>query len=251
MDHGFSGQDFSIDRHGGVSAWKQIADKISRSIQSGEFDHTGRVPPETVLAERFGVNRHTVRNALAALVEEGLLSRVQGRGTMIEKREKLVFPITRRTRFTEGLGQQAGAIAREVVRSDIRPARKDVAEALHLKEGVPLACIFMIGFADQQPVSVAATYFPEARFGGIGELISHHHSVTKALNALGVADYVRVSTDVTGRTASTEEGAYLKLSGGAVVLEAASVNADLDGVPIQYSRTVFAADRIALRFDTP
>jgi GntR family phosphonate transport system transcriptional regulator len=56
---------------------------------------------------------------------------------------------------------------------------------------------------------------------------------------------------VTGRIASSEEAAHLKLSAGAVVLEAVSLNADLAGVPIQYSSTVFAGDRIALRFDTP
>jgi GntR family phosphonate transport system transcriptional regulator len=41
------------------------------------------------------------------------------------------------------------------------------------------------------------------------------------------------------------------LAAGSVVLEATSVNADLDLRPIQYSRTVFAAERISLRFDTP
>lgn len=251
MDHGFQPQDFSIDRHSGISAWKQIADTISRSIQSGEYDQTGRVPPETVLAERFGVNRHTVRNALASLVEEGLLSRVRGRGTMIEKREKLVFPISRRTRFTEGLAPQAGAIAREVIRSDVRPARKEMAEALHLNEGDLLVYVCMIGFADQQPVSLAATFFPHKRFPHMADFIGRHRSVTKALVEQGVGDYVRVSTDVTGRLATAEEVAHLKLGSGSVVLEAVSVNADLEGVPIQFSRTVFAADRISLRFDTP
>jgi GntR family phosphonate transport system transcriptional regulator len=247
----FSGQDFTLDRHNGISAWKQIADRISRSIQSGEFDQTGRVPPETVLAERFGVNRHTVRSALASLVEEGLLSRVQGRGTMVEKREKLVFPITRRTRFAEGIGRQAGEIARQVIGSDVRPASKDMAEALGLGEGEPLVWVTMIGFADQQPVSLATARFPANRFPRIAELIEHHRSVTAALAEQGIDDYVRVSTEVTGRIASSEEAAHLKLSAGAVVLEAVSLNADLAGVPIQYSSTVFAGDRIALRFDTP
>ena len=251
MDREFSGHDYSIDRTSGVSAWKQIADSISRSIESGEFDHTGRVPPETVLAERFGVNRHTVRNALAALVEEGLLSRVQGRGTMIEKREKMVFPITRRTRFAEGIGSQAGQITREVIRSDVRPATKEIAAQLKIAEGADLVTVLTIGFADRQPVSLATFYFPAARLPRMAELIRGHQSVTRALKEHGVEDYVRVSTEVTGRLASTEEAAHLKLSGNSVVLEVVSVNADLQGVPIQYSRTMFAGDKIALRFDTP
>ena len=64
----------------------------------------GMVPSEAQLAEQFGVNRHTVRSAMAALAEEGLLRKVQGRGTLIEKRDRLVFPIGRRTRFSGGIG---------------------------------------------------------------------------------------------------------------------------------------------------
>jgi GntR family phosphonate transport system transcriptional regulator len=251
MHPGFSDHEFAIDRGSGVSAWKQIADSISRSIQSGAFDDTGKLPPETVLAERFGVNRHTMRNALASLVEEGLLSRMQGRGTMIEKRERLVFPITRRTRFAEGLGGQAGALARQVIRSELRPASAEIAQSLELAEGVPLVCVTMLGAADDQPVSLATACFPQARFGRMAERIAELQSVTKALAEHGVADYVRISTDIIGRLATSEEAGSLRLAAGSVVLEATSVNADLDLRPIQYSRTVFAAERISLRFDTP
>jgi GntR family phosphonate transport system transcriptional regulator len=66
-----------------------------------------------------------------------------------------------------------------------------------------------------------------------------------------VDDYVRVSTEVTARMASAEESDRLALNGNQIVLETVAVNADSEGRPIQYSRTLFAADRIALRLDTP
>jgi GntR family transcriptional regulator, phosphonate transport system regulatory protein len=241
----------TIDRHSGISAWKQIADQISRSISSGEFDETGMVPPETVLAEKFGVNRHTVRSAIASLADEGLLKRVQGRGTLIEKRERLVFPISRRTRFSEGLGKQAAEMTTRVIASDEIAATDEIARALGLPEGHSVIRLRTLGLADQQPVSVATAYFDSVRFPGMADLVAHHHSVTRAFAAQGVEDYVRVSTEVTGRLASTEEAVALGLSSGAVVLEAVSVNADLAGLPIQYGRAVFAADRISLRLDTP
>ncbi|MEK1931687.1 MAG: GntR family transcriptional regulator, partial [Pararhizobium sp.] len=59
----------AVERQTGVALWRQIADLIRLSISNGDYDQTGMVPPEIVLAGQFGVNRHTVRSALAALAE--------------------------------------------------------------------------------------------------------------------------------------------------------------------------------------
>jgi GntR family phosphonate transport system transcriptional regulator len=241
---------FTIDRNNGVAAWKQIADQISRSIASGEFDDTGMVPPEVVLAEKFGVNRHTVRSAIASLAEEGLLKRVQGRGTLIEKREKLVLPISRRTRFSEGVGKQASEMGTQLISSEEIEAGREIADALNIPIGSRVLRLTLVGHADGRPVSTGTSHSEKARFPQMAELVAHHHSVTKAFAAQGVADYVRVSTEVTGRTATAQEASRLDLSPGAVVLVAQSLNADLQGRPIQYSRTVFAADKITLKLDT-
>lgn len=241
---------FAIDRNSGVSAWRQIADQISRSIVSGEFDDTGMVPPEMVLAEKFGVNRHTVRSAIASLAEEGVLKRVQGRGTLIEKRERLVFPISRRTRFSEGLGKQVAEMSTQLIAAEEVEATEEIADALRLPLEGTIVKVQTVGSADGQPVSLATSHFDKARFPDMAKLVARHHSVTKAFAAQGVADYVRVSTEVTGRAATAREASCLKLQPGAVVLVAQSINADLDGQPIQYSRTVFAADKISLRLDT-
>lgn len=243
--------EFRIDRRSGVSAWRQIADRISRAIEAGDYDDTGMVPPEMLLAERFGVNRHTVRNAIAALVEDGMLRRVQGRGTLIEKRERLVYPVGRRTRFSEGLSGQAADTDIRLVSEQEMEAAGPVAGALVLAPGATVICLRTLSFADGIPVARATHYFSHARFAGIGGLLSKHRSVTHALAAFGVDDYVRLSTEVTARMASTEEAGELRLGASPIVLETVAVNADPEGVPIQYSRTLFAADRIALRLDTP
>jgi GntR family transcriptional regulator, phosphonate transport system regulatory protein len=240
-----------IDRRSGVAAWKQIADRISRAIDAGEFDETGMVPPETQLAEHFGVNRHTVRNAIAALAEDGIVRRVQGRGTLIEKRERLVYPVGRRTRFSEGLGGQAGETDIKLLREDEHPASTAVASALALEPDATVIRLDTLSTADGVPVSLAAHYFDRSRFVDIGRKLAAYHSITRALAACGVDDYVRASTEVTARMASAEEADRLALTTNPIVLETMAINADSDGRPIQYSRTLFAADRIVLRLDTP
>jgi GntR family phosphonate transport system transcriptional regulator len=242
---------FVIDRKSGVAAWKQIADRISGAIASGDYDATGMVPPETQLAERFGVNRHTVRNAMAALAEDGILRRVPGRGTIIEKRERLVYPVGRRTRFSEGLGGQAGELDMQLLSEDIVPAASAVATALRLETEAQIVRMRTLSLADGVPISLAYHFFSYARFPTIGQEFALHHSITRALARFGVDDYVRLSTEVTARMATTEEAERLALGANLIVLETEAVNADPAGRPIQYSRTLFAAERMALRLDTP
>jgi GntR family phosphonate transport system transcriptional regulator len=242
--------EFVIDRKSGIAAWKQIADRISGAIASGEYDETGMVPPETRLAERFGVNRHTVRNAMAALAEDGILRRVPGRGTIIEKRERLVYPVGRRTRFSEGLGGQAGELDMQLLSDDVIEAPSAVASALQLPPDGMTVRMRTLSLADGVPISLAWHFFSRDRFPKIAREFARHHSITRSLAHFGVDDYVRLSTEVTARMATAEEAERLALGANPIVLETEAVNADSSGSPIQYSRTLFAAERMALRLDT-
>src|SRR5690242_10036862 len=89
--------------HGGVTLWRRIADDFEQAIATGAFRAGDRLPAETEIAGRFGVNRHTVRRALAALAERGLVRAERGSGTFVEA-QRLAYPIGVRTRFSEIVG---------------------------------------------------------------------------------------------------------------------------------------------------
>lgn len=236
-----------VERHSGVALWRQIADRIRVSITDGEFGGRGMLPPETALAARFGVNRHTVRSAIAFLAEEGLVEPIQGHGTVILDRRKLSFPISRRTRFSAGLIDQAETVETRILSSAPGAAEGEAAELLKLAPSTPVIQIEEMGLADGRPLCCALHVFPAARFPGIAGHIRDLGSITRAFAAEGLADYLRAATDVSARHADARERELLKLSPGAIVLEARAVNVDPDGVPVQCSWTRFAADRISLR----
>ena len=68
----------------------------------GRYRPGDKLPTEAALAERFGVNRHTVRHGLSALVEEGLLRTRRGAGAFVAARPT-DYPIGARVRFHENL----------------------------------------------------------------------------------------------------------------------------------------------------
>ncbi|MGD9478532.1 phosphonate metabolism transcriptional regulator PhnF [Shinella sp. G-2] len=235
-----------VERQSGVALWRQIADRMRLAINNGDFDETGMMPPETVLAGRFGVNRHTVRSAMAALVEEGIVRPIQGIGTRIERRDSLRFPISRRTRFSQGLGNQARDLEGRLLASATEIAPAAVAEALGLPIGTICVRLETLNSADKRPISRATHYFPADRFGDIAAVYERTRSITAAFQELGVPDYVRRSTEISAIHAEGDDMRHLKLSPGAIILVAAAVNTDLAGTPVQFSRSRFAADRVRL-----
>ncbi len=240
----------AVERQTGVALWRQIADLIRLSISNGDYDQMGMVPPETVLAGQFGVNRHTVRSALAALADEGLVQAIQGRGTMIQRKERLSFPISRRTRFSQGLGDQARETEAKLLSHVTLPAAGDVATGLRIAPGAPCIQLDLVSSADGRPVSCSTSFFPESRFPDMAEQFERLRSITKAFAAHGLEDYVRISTELVARHANADELALLRLSPGAIVIEATAINADPDGLPVQFARTRFAADRVKLKIET-
>lgn len=232
----------NMRKKNGVALWRQIADRIRAAISAGEYDATGMLPPEMVLAERFGVNRHTVRSAIAALAGEGIVQALQGRGTIITRKERLNFPISKRTRFTQGLGDQARDMAGLLLSHSVEGATTSLAEKLRVDPGTPLIRLEVLRKVDQKPVSRSTSWFPAGRFDGVAENYETTGSITEALKRAGVSDYVRASTVVSAKHAEADDLADLELSPGAILLVSDALNLDMDGVPIQYGISRFPAD---------
>ncbi len=233
----------------GVALWRQIADDIRRGVNEGLADPSGRLPAEAELAARFGVNRHTVRSAIAALTHEGVLRSEQGRGTYVQRTKRLNYPIRARTRFRAGLEGQARDRSTELLSEGRERAGASVAAALTLEAGYDVIRLETLGLADAVPVLRATSWFDAARFPQIAEAYTRSGSVTQAFRDYGIDDYVRAWTRIEARHADQADTRDLKLSPGAIVLATTAVNVDQDGSPIQYSITRFAADRVELTID--
>lgn len=62
---------------------EQLKEQIERWVTSGRYKPNDRLPTEHQIAEQSGMSRQTVRQAIGALVQEGLLYRIQGSGTYV------------------------------------------------------------------------------------------------------------------------------------------------------------------------
>jgi GntR family transcriptional regulator, phosphonate transport system regulatory protein len=228
----------------GVTRWRQIAESLSRDVSEGRFGD-GRLPTEPDLADRFGVNRHTIRRAIGTLVDQGLVRVEQGRGTFVADGH-IDYLLGRRTRFSANLQREGREPSHRLIGWAQGAADAATAHDLGLSEGTPIIEIESLSQADGVPVSYAVHRFPADRFAALPECFATARSLTAALAACGVQDYTRRTTRLLARMPTALEARYLEQSLSRPVLQAESINVDADGVPIQRSISVFSGDRVQM-----
>jgi GntR family transcriptional regulator, phosphonate transport system regulatory protein len=229
----------------GVALWRQVADHLEQGIATGAYGAGMRLPPEKEIAELFRVNRHTVRRALAALSDRGLVRATRGSGTYVQA-QRLAYPIGARTRFSEIVGASGRQAGGRLIASTTEPAPADVARRLGIKPDAAVVRLELLRQADRVPICVATSWMSATRFPDAARVYAARRSMTRTLAHFGVTDYRRANTRVAAALADVVDGARLELRPGSPILLVESVDVDLHGDPVLANRARFAAERIEL-----
>ena len=214
-------------------------------LAEGRYALGDKLPTEAALAERFGVNRHTVRHGISVLVEEGLVRTRRGAGAFVAA-TPTDYPIGNRVRFHENLIAAGRRPEKRVLALDKRVATIGEGQALQIEAGDPVCAYHGLSLADGQPIAVFESLFPILRLPGIIAAFSETSSVTLALSIAGVDDYTRNSTRLTAVRATATHALLLQVGEGDPLLRSSSVNQCVKGAPVEYGRTWFVGDRITL-----
>ncbi|MDP4033789.1 MAG: phosphonate metabolism transcriptional regulator PhnF [Pseudorhodobacter sp.] len=225
--------------------WQDIAATISAEIAAGHYRPGDKLPTEAALAARFGVNRHTVRHALAAMATAGAVHSRRGAGVFVAAR-LTDYPLGRRVRFHQNVAASGRTPSRRITRAETLPASAKEAEALGLSPGAAVHVVEGVSLADGQPLAVFRSVFPAARFPGLLQHMAETNSATAALAACGVTDYTRVSTRITAKLAPATLALALQVAPGAPILRSVALNADAGGQAVEFGTTWFAGDRVTL-----
>src|SRR5690349_1873505 len=143
----------------GVTLWRRVADELERAIAAGTFRSGAKLPAENDIAARFGVNRHTVRRALATLAERGLVRAERGSGTYVEA-QRLAYPIHRRTRFAEIIGGTGRSVGGKLIASAVEAADAEIARRLRVRPGTLVSRLETLRHADRVPISTGTVWLP-------------------------------------------------------------------------------------------
>ena len=235
----------SPGRRSGVSVWRQIADTLTTEIRDRAYADTGRLPGEVELSARFAVNRHTLRQAVAALQTDGLVRIEPGRGTFVQH-ELLDYALSKRTRFSENLLRQGLLPSKQLLTACEIIAPERALRELKLDKGARVLKVETLDEANDKPIGLATAYYPAQRFAGLLAMLNEGTRTTEILKHFGVQDYVRANSRITTQMPTDENAQLLQQPLNRPLLCVECLDVDMDGAPIKYGETVFCGDRVQL-----
>ena len=197
-------------------------------------------PSERELVHRFGVARMTVRQAMDALVVEGLLERIPGRGTFVARPRRMA---SRLSSYTEEMTRRGLLAESQTLLARREQAGPGVARALNVTEGDAVIHWRRLRRADGQPMCIEDAYLNEILIPGFLQS-GMPTSLYEALDARGLRP-TWAEDSINADVASEEEGEHLEIPAGAPVLRHSRRALAGDKV-VEVSRTVYRADRYTM-----
>ena len=230
----------------GGTAWRRIADSLAEAIDRGDYAAGDTLPAAVALAERFGVHRHTVRQAFRHLAEQGLVTVSRGRGTQVAAR-RVPYPLGKRVSMRANFSR-VGIVGSSRVLSTATVADDEAACAeLGLPAGSALWRVEGLSLADGTPMGTGVHWLSVERFPGFDDAFREAGaSMSAALKLFGITDYVRRSTRLSARLADEREAALLEIAPGAPVMVSTAIDALPDLTPIHLVTSVFSGERVEM-----
>lgn len=197
-------------------------------------------PSERELVHRFGVARMTVRQALDALVAEGLLERIPGRGTFVARPRRVA---TRIVGYTEEMARRGLMAESQTLLARREQAGPGVSRALNLSEGDAVIHWRRLRRGDGAAVCIEDAYLNEVLLPGFLQA-GMPTSLYEALEARGLRP-TWAEDSISADTASDEESGLLEIEPGAVVLRHSRRGLVGERI-VEVSRSVYRADHFTM-----
>ncbi|MGF1427220.1 GntR family transcriptional regulator [Kitasatospora sp. LaBMicrA B282] len=228
-----------VPEHGAPPKYFQVKQKIDAVLD--DLGPGATLPTEREFAERFGVSRMTVRQAIRELRLEGRVQR-SGRST-VAGLPKLVQPLTLAS-YTEGVRLQGRRPGRELVVFEQLAADPALAAGLRIETGAPVFHLERLLLADDERVGLESTYLSAARFPALTDEFDPTTSLYAYLRGSGVtladADE-RIETVL----ASPREVQLIGTSPALPMLLLNRVTRDRQGQPVECVRSLYRGDRFS------
>ena len=220
--------------------YRQLAEALRADIAGGLFSVGDALPTEKSLCDRYGVSRHTAREALRLLSEDGLIERRQGAGSIVADRTHPAFASP--TGDFESILQYA----REAAFVRLRSASADATtlEEFGL-EGHYRVFTGLRRVRRQSPIALTTILIDAAYAPNDGEIDELDESVSEWIERHHGVRIENVEQRMDAMSLDAEAATILAVATGSAALRTLRRYGDAAGRIIVLSRSVHPAGRFA------
>lgn len=240
----------TIDRNSPIPIYYQIETDLKKRIIRREWDKSQQLPTEIELAKHYNVSRITLRQALAELEKDGVISKQRGKGTFINSDpapyvNNLSYTLVAGDRIKQQPYSIAATVLEQMVVTDIFP---DVYEHLELKPDDRVVYIKRLFILNGKPLAVGRSWLSAKIVPDLENTQLINNSLSQTLlrkykiHASLVEDYMEV-------VRSTQaECNLLKCAYDTPLILIKGTSFFDDNQPLEYSNMLWAGDSVRFRF---
>ena len=224
-----------------ASRYAQIIAYYKHLIETGALAQGEKMPTEAEMCELFGVSRITVRQAMDGLVQLGLISKVQGKGSYVSFK-KTGMQLNHLVGFSEEMRSLGLKPSSVLLSRGLMAPGGAVAKALQSDAQQQVYVIKRLRCADGIPMSVEQVHIPFFRFPGIESLDLTGSLYMLFQNYYG-CECAKAVQHIQAGAATAADARYLQIKPGFPVLNISRTTYESGGQPIEYVESVYRGDR--------
>lgn len=227
----------ALDTKSPIPYHAQIKEIIRNEIEEGKY--IDRIPSERELMDRFSVSRTTVREAISALVHDGVLEKIHGKGTFITSHpvNDWLGNLRSYTETIETMGMKPGV----KLLNNGKQSGREIAEILGV---IDYYVIERLRFANSEPIAIERTYYPIEIGLKLAEYNLNEVTLYTQLESIGITLY-EAEQKITGTMPDFEDAKLLGISPSTCVLVAERLTHDPRGNIVEYCQSIYRSDKYA------
>ena len=231
-----------------IPLYSQLSTILKRNIEEGKWNTGEKIPSETRLCSMFSVSRITVRAAVDKLVEDGILIKIQGKGTFVANQPNKKLLSIGNASFEEMCHENSMIPRRVQLYKAMEDASDNDIARLKLNKGDKVLVLKRILLADEQPLIIATDRI-HPKFSFIIEEDMEKNSLNKTMLNSGLINKLQPSyRSIEVCMASDQEAEWLKVRAGATLLLLRDITLDEKCEPVRYTKELLVADKIRITY---
>ena len=231
-----------LDRRSVIPLYRQIQQRLLNQIQKGRFKLGCPLPSIEQIAARMGVSQMTVRQAVRALCEQGVIYSRQGKGTFISG-IKLERDFRQVLSFTEETAARGAKPSSKVLSFDVQRPSNEVRKALGLSGEDKVFCLRRVRHGDSAPMGIECSCLPVTLCPGLMEYFDPKGSLYEELaEQYGIQVMVTDEVVEVGK-ANAKEARLLEIAPQSPVFLFTRVSYLENGTPIEHVQSIYSGGR--------
>lgn len=231
-----------INNESVIPLYYQLKEIIKENIENGDWLPGDKIPSEYQLISEYNISRNTVKKALDDLVQDGMLNRIQGKGTFVSK-PKLEQSLTGFYSFSKVL-RDKGMNPKDIIISlESKQANSRIARKLQIEENSEVIELRRLRCANEEPIILETSYLPKEKVVNLTKEKLEKNSLYDILELEYGLIVTKAKEIFEPVLIGNFESQHLNVNEGLPALLLERIAYEANGLPIEFCSSIVRGDR--------